>query len=99
MILIEIKKFLFYWYHYSVIHKKGRALINCSNYEFQFMKAVSHFPHDTLKALIFYEIIYNEIPMSEKLNVLLRIIYSEFEIDSSIIDWIYKCLTDEATEN
>jgi hypothetical protein len=59
------------------------------------MKAICHFTHDTLQAFEFYKMIYADVPIFDWLIVLLKVIYTEFKVDESIMDWIHKCLADE----
>lgn len=72
--------------------------MNCTDYEYNFYKAVSNFPHEnSLLAQEFYQMVYEEIPIEYRLKILIKIIYGEFRT-SDILYWINKCLVDEVQE-
>lgn len=69
--------------------------MNCSDYEYNFYKAVSNFPHENSSlAQEFFQMVYEEIPTQYRLKVLIKIIYGEFKT-TNILYWINKCLVDE----
>lgn len=72
--------------------------MNCTDYEYKFMRSICHFPHDTLQAYEFYQMIYADIPIINRLNILLNVIYAEFKVDESITKLIEKCLSDETKD-
>lgn len=70
--------------------------MNCTDYEYNFYRAVCHFPHEnSLLAFEFYQMVYEEIPVEYRLKILIKIIYGEFEVNSSLLFWINKCLVGE----